>query len=262
MPVGTDHPARVAGLNQPGGPQIDPAALADPTAYTAAATARCRASQPKDAGFAVAQVAEPAFTRLFGRAKVGDSVPEMPVDLLRRIESHLQPGDILLQGADQDFRSETRGLYIHGMVYLGRGEDGTGYVVHAIGQAQGATHGELKGAVRLSAFDDSIVRDLPGTDRLAVLRPAKLSLADFNRLATFALGEVGKPYDYAFNGQDGERYYCTELVAKGIACLDPTMQIKPDPSLPLPMITDLSIRQAQAKGMLLPVMTVNPRPDR
>jgi hypothetical protein len=262
LPVCPDRTERVIGLNQPGGPQVDAAALADPTAFTIAAANRQRHSQPKDTGYVVGAAIKPVLSQILSKPKTDDGVRQMPPALVERIESYLQPGDIVLQGTNADLRSGDRSLFLHGMLYLGRNQAGRGYVVHAIAQKHDTAQGELIPAVRLSDFADAMQRDLPGNDRVTVLRPTTMSQADYNRLVTFAVGEVGKPYDFAFDAQDDSRYYCTELVAKELECLDPAAAVTPDPALPLPMITDRSIRQAEEKGLLQPVLTVNPRPDR
>jgi hypothetical protein len=262
LPACSNRTDRVIGLNQPGGPQVDAAALADPTAYTMAAAERQRRSQPKDTGYVVGAVIKPVLGQILSKPKTDDGVTQMPPDLVKRIESYLQPGDIILQGTNADMRSGDRSLFLHGMIYLGRNQEGQGYIVHAIAQKHQTAQGDLIPAVRLSTYEDGMQRDLPGNDRVAVLRPTSMSQADYNRLVTFAVGEVGKPYDFAFNGNDDSRYYCTELVAKELEYLDPEANVTPDPGLPLPMFTDRSIRQAQVKGLLQPVLTINPRPDR
>lgn len=261
LPVCATRQDRVIGLNQPGGPRIDPAALADPTAYTMAAANRIRHSQPKDAGYVVGAVIKPMVGHLLSRPKKDDGVPQMPPALLDRLESYLQPGDVILQGTNPDLRSKDRSLFLHGMLYLGRDAAGRGYVVHAIASTHETAQGTLIPSVRLSTFADGMQRDLPGNDRIAVLRPTTLTQADYNRLVAFAVGEVGKPYDFAFDGTNDERYYCTELVARELACLDPSDRVTADPALPLPLITDRSIRQAEEAGRLQPVLTINPRPD-
>lgn len=52
-----------------------------------------------------------------------------------------------------------------------------------------------------------------GWDNLAVLRPTKLSFLDRVKAIEYAFENIGKPYDYNFNGQTIDRFVCTELVS-------------------------------------------------
>jgi hypothetical protein len=235
------QPRRFAEPNAPGGPRVPASAIADPDKFTFEAVQRKNHDAPKR----VEQHKSP----------LRDEVPGLPIALIRTLETHLQPGDVLLPANDPaDAQARARDQFPHGMLYLGRG-----LVVHAVGVPRETAHGRLKPSVFLSTLASGLQRDVDGADRLVVIRPRHTTQADFNRIVEFAVGEVGKPYDFALNSQDAGRYYGTELPLHAYKLMAEPIALQPDATLPLAPVTGNSFLAAMEQGDYDLVLVLNPK---
>jgi hypothetical protein len=252
---GPSGPARFRGPNEPGGPAFPAAALAHPDLYTYDAIRRRNHDARRDRDGLRAGLLKPLLVAFVFPGAGRDEVPPMPLVMLDTLRSYLQPGDLILQSNDPgDRREKRRDQYMHAILYLGGG-----LVVHAIGVPRETVWGPLKPSVFLSTLESGIQRDVDGADRLVVLRPTRMTQSDFNRVARYALGEVGKPYDFALNARDDARHYCTELPAHAFQLLERPLALAPDPALPLGLITGRSYFQALQRGDFSLVLALNPK---
>lgn len=118
-------------------------------------------------------------------------------EMAERVAPKLRPGDILLRRTDG-----TSGNFFipswwkHAGVYTGQGE-----VVEAV----------FKGIEK-----NSFKRFMTEGDSIMIVRPKNLSTQQREAIATYAIGQVGKPYDFDFNFADELRQSCTELASHAV----------------------------------------------
>jgi hypothetical protein len=113
----------------------------------------------------------------------------------------LQPLDILLErGPLRLADAFIPGYFKHAAVYLGEA---------AGGPAGRPVLEARREGVRFSPLPSP--RDL---DTVAVLRDVDLSPDRSEALISEALGEVGKSYDFRFDGADRQRQFCSKMVAQ------------------------------------------------
>lgn len=249
------QPRRFAEPNAPGGPRVPASAIADPDKFTFEAIQRKNPDELKNLDHYKGRLLKPLLETFVFPGAGRDEVPGMPVEMIRALETHLQPGDVLLQSNDPaDRHDKGRDQFLHGMLYLGRG-----LVVHAIGVPRETAHGRLKPSVFLSTLVSGLQRDVDGADRLVVIRPRHTTQADFNRIVEFAVGEVGKPYDFALNSQDAGRYYCTELPLHAYKLMAEPIALQPDATMPLKPVTGNSYLAAMEQGDYDLVLVLNPK---
>lgn len=104
----------------------------------------------------------------------------------------LRPGDVLLRRYDSYLDAKVLpGFWNHAGICTNDNE-----VIHAI----------AKGVVAETVFD------FCKTDHLVVLRP-KFKLTRYDVITT-ALSYVGRPYDFNFNVDCDDKFYCTEIIYK------------------------------------------------
>ncbi|MBM3267694.1 MAG: hypothetical protein FJZ01_08615 [Candidatus Sericytochromatia bacterium] len=165
--------------------------------------------------------------------------PRITVDSAEfaEIKKQLKPGDVILCGNDDSF--------VHAIYYMGNGE-----IVHSLaqekpGRARNWADSLFDGGAWLAdraplpqSWREAVAmrfRALPRSasdglgvihetldsyfkrvarDNVVILRNPKLTDAGLSAMKTFALAQVGKPYDYGFATFDDARMYCTEMVAK------------------------------------------------
>jgi hypothetical protein len=241
--------------NVPGGPKIPAEAIADPDKFTFDAIQRKNQDELKNLDYYKGKLIKPILETFVFPGAGKDEVPGMPDEMLWALETHLQPGDVILQSNDPgDGKDKFRDKFLHGMLYIGRG-----MVVHAIGVPRETDYGTLKPSVFLSRFDDALQRDVDGADRLVVIRPRHTTQADFNKIVEFAIGEVGKPYDFSLNSADTVRYYCTELPLHAYKLMAQPIVLPPDASMPLKPVTGNSYLAAMEKGDYDLVLVLNPK---
>lgn len=241
--------------NVPGGPKIPAEAIADADKFTFDAIARKNQDELKNLDYYRGKLVKPILEAFVFPGAGKDEVPAMPDEMVWAIETHLQPGDVILQSNDPgDGKDKFRDKFMHGMLYIGRG-----LVVHAIGVPRQTDYGTLKPSVFLSRFDDALQRDVDGADRLVVIRPRHTTQSDFNKIVEFAVSEVGKPYDFGLNSADTNRYYCTELPLHAYKLMAQPIVLPPDAGLPLKPVTGNSFLAAMEKGDYDLILVLNPK---
>ena len=250
------QPPRFIGFNEPGGPVFPETALLAPDRFTIQA---CLNHKPRPGiGGWLNSLMQPIITKYFFAGGGTDLIPPMPPALIRKVESYLQPGDIVLQGNDVAKDGKNRKDLMHGLIYLGKNPQGKGLAAHAIGVERQCADGILKPAVSLCFWEDAIERDVNGADRLHILRIPQMTQADFNAVAAFVLGEIGKPYDFMFNTYNAERYYCTEFVFRAYQHLHPPLSIGFDKKTHRLAVTGRSFQEAVEAGVIESVLLLNP----
>lgn len=248
-------PVRFAGPNEPGGPKVDPAALADPDKFTFEAIARRNGDEVKNLDYYKGRLMKPLLEAFIFPGAGKDEVPAMPLEMVKTLETHLQPGDILLQSNDPgDSKEKFRDKYLHAILYVGRG-----LVVHAIGVPRDTAYGPLKPSVFLSTLETGLQRDVDGADRLIVLRPTHLSQGDFNTIVEYAFAQIGMPYDFSLNTSDTVRYYCSELPYHAFKLIERPIDLPRDRSMPMGLVTGNSYLDAMDRGDFELVMMLNPK---
>lgn len=250
---------RFAGINQPNGPKFPREALVNPDKYTVDAFKKQK--DPKNIDYYVGKVSQPIVQKYFFPGGGPDEIPNMPVEMVRNLETYLQPGDIILQGSNVDLDKKGRGIMMHGLIYMGKDPDGKGIVIHSIGVKKETAEGTLKPGVFISTWENAIQRDVGGADRLQVLRSPNMTQKDFNKIAGFALQEVGKTYDFTFNTKNSDRYYCTELVYKALQKMENPPKLNRDPRTLNVAVTGPSFQEAGQNGELQTVLILNPEEE-
>lgn len=167
------------------------------------------------------------------------NVPNLSRAEVQEMMDILQPGDIILCG--------NNGSFVHAIVYAGKGE-----IVHSLATEKTDRPANLmdkgiavlrKGLSKLPLPDmakdkvDNYVQAMPRTvgggtgvvrqrleeyltqfdrDNAVILRPKHNDAADRQKVIDYALAQVGKGYDYAYNTYNDARFYCTELAARSL----------------------------------------------
>ncbi len=256
-PLAKPDPVRFIGVNQVGGPQLPKEAFENPNAYNISMQKKVGISIDKDTALNLsARKLIEKFVFSGGRS---DEVPKMPVKMVRDLESYLQPGDVVFQGNDVDGDKVSRNTMMHELIYLGKGSDGKGYVIHSIGVDKNTPEGKVKNGVLISTWENAIQRDVDGADRLKVLRPTHLTQESFNKVVEFAGKQIGKPYDFAFNKDDDKRFYCTELVYEAYKRAGSTISSTTEHRLFRDVLLTTGFNEAINKGELKEILTLNPK---
>lgn len=118
-------------------------------------------------------------------------------EMAERVAPKLRPGDILLRRTDgTSGNAFIPSWWKHAGVYVGEGE-----VVEAV----------FKGVDR-----NTFKKFMTDGDSIMIVRPKNLSPQQREAIATYAVGQVGKPYDFDFNFVDELRLSCTELASHAV----------------------------------------------
>ncbi|EQC44133.1 NlpC-P60 family hydrolase [Bacteriovorax sp. DB6_IX] len=174
---------------------------------------------------------------------------KISLDTLKTIDKELEPGDIgLIQRYNKLSNIVFKGNWTHSLIYLGKYSKFASYF-----NSDRATQEEFKKRcekenLQCSSFASYLMAKHPeqmgkyiksdkdkdpiatieslkpgvilytmkksmGWDNLVLLRPKKLTKRDKALAIATAFDNLGKPYDYNFNGQTNERFVCTELVS-------------------------------------------------
>lgn len=68
-----------------------------------------------------------------------------------------------------------------------------------------------------SVFRSTIEKHLRGYKSAIVIRPPYSSRQQLQRGVSFAVEQIGKPYNFSMRPSDGSSYFCTELVGEALA---------------------------------------------
>lgn len=143
------------------------------------------------------------------------------VRLLRR---HLRPLDIVLVTSGGRLTNATLpGLFKHVAIYLGSDADmrRLGVWSDAVTQEQAADI--LAGRTFIEADQDGVhlssAETVLNADYLVVLRPALAARAERRRAMRFLLGAVGQPFDFRFDADTADCFFCSELVRRALPSL-------------------------------------------
>jgi hypothetical protein len=250
------QPARFVGFNQECGPACPDLVLTNPNLFTIQAIQNHKPR--RSVGAWLSKLFQPVVTKYFFAGGGEDLIPPMPLALIQKIESYLQPGDIILQGNDVAKDGKNRKDLMHGLIYLGKTSEGKGLAAHAIGVPRNCEEGILKPAVCICFWEDAIQRDVNGADRLQVLRIPHMTQQDFNNVAHFVISETGKPYDFVFNTRNAERYYCTEFVFRAYKQMSNPFDIRFDKKTHRLAVTGRSFQEAADAGIIESILLLNP----
>lgn len=159
-----------------------------------------------------------------------DKMPPIDHKELGNLKSHIQPGDILLNGND--------GSFIHGILYVGKDAEIQAKLEKNWGLAPGALkdeamilhslvidedtevevngHKEIYKAGGTGVIMDTLEHYLARHPRDVMMAMSVKGATEADRTAVIAKGKefVGKAYDRGFNTLDDEKMYCTEFVMK------------------------------------------------
>ncbi len=146
--------------------------------------------------------------------------PQMPTDVVQRVEKLLQPGDVLIVRKEFALTNYfLPGYWPHVALFLGS----TGQLTH-LGLAEDACFQrhwhqitDNSWSVLESMKDGVLVRSLENplrSDSLVVLRP-RLDPALIADGLTRGILHEGKPYDFDFDFARSDRLVCTEVVYRG-----------------------------------------------
>lgn len=138
-------------------------------------------------------------------------------DQLRDVQSHIQPGDILIQKREWQLSNVgIPGFWTHAAIYVGTPEERIRYfskeendLIFSKMQSHrpdGAVIETIKDGVVLSSFFKSAK-----ADSLLVLRPA-LTVKQKASVIAQAFDFLGRPYDYDFNFNTDSSFVCSELI--------------------------------------------------
>jgi len=139
-----------------------------------------------------------SIIEVFSNINLGKrEVHGVTADMAKKVLPQMQPGDILLRRTD----GSSGNLFIpswwkHAGVYVGQGE-----VVDAV----------FKGIGK-----DSFEKFMTDGDAIMIVRPKNLTAQQREAIASYAKGQVGKPYDFDFDFVDQARQSCTELASHAI----------------------------------------------
>ncbi|RZL41197.1 MAG: hypothetical protein EOP00_25305, partial [Pedobacter sp.] len=155
-------------------------------------------------GYAIANYPVKAKFNQHGKT---DTIPRINADQIAKLQSVLQPGDLILCGNDDSF--------IHAILHVGNGE-----IVHSLASKDPKFWGVVNEP--LTSYLKRAERD-----KFVVLRYKDLDKKDFAKAATYAKAQVGKPYDTLFLINSESKFYCTELVYQSIMQLENAPKIFP-----------------------------------
>jgi hypothetical protein len=157
-----------------------------------------------------------------GDTRMVDQPPAMQAQQIKRIESELRPGDILLERREWYVGNAfLPGFWSHAALYVGRIEDlrRLGIAEHATVQAHLTAYlaPTSDGGDRtvIEALSEGVVfnslMESLRADHVAVLRP-NLSERQIARAMINAFEYYGRPYDFEFDFATADRLVCTEVV--------------------------------------------------
>jgi len=174
---------------------------------------------------------------------------KISLETLKKVDNELLPGDIgLIQRYNKLSNVVFKGNWTHSLIYLGKYSKMAAYfnndsetqdTFRKMCQEQElqcssfmsylmAKHPKEMGKYIKSDSDKDPIATIEslkpgvilytmkksmGWDNLVLLRPKKLSKRDKALAIATAFDNLGKPYDYNFNGQTNDKFVCTELVS-------------------------------------------------
>lgn len=143
----------------------------------------------------------------FNKPGVPDNVPRIDAASLAKMQSLLQPGDIILCGNNDSF--------VHAIVYLGNDQ-----IIHAL--AQLTKTGDFVGTIK-ETLTNYVSRS--HRDKFVVLRKPGITPTDVKRMSDYAHAQLGKSYDSMFLLNTEDRLYCTEIVYHAIRQIGATPRV-------------------------------------
>lgn len=163
-----------------------------------------------------------AVAEWMGDTRVVDRAPAIHSQQIKRIESELRPGDILLQRREWSVGNAfLPGFWSHAALYVGGVED-----LRRLGIAENATvqtHLAAYLAPTSDGSDRTVIEALSEgvvfnslaeslhADHVAVLRP-NLTERQIAQAIVSAFEYHGRPYDFEFDFATADKLVCTELV--------------------------------------------------
>jgi hypothetical protein len=171
--------------------------------------------------------ANPDLTRAIGLVQLRPGRLQRHPEAMSILEDTLRPLDILV------FHSENRmsglllpGHFTHGAIYLGTEAQLSEAGLWNDPFLDPHRTAVRAGAIFLEAVDGGVqlhpAETVLDTDAVAILRPQRQDRATALRRA---MGQVGVPFDMAFDASDGARLFCVELIALSYPALDPPRDI-------------------------------------
>jgi hypothetical protein len=175
-----------------------------------------------DQAYAPLYEVQSALAEWMGDTRVVDQPPAIHGQQIKRIESELRPGDILLQRREWYMANAfLPGFWSHAALYVGRIEDlrRLGIADHPTVQAHltaylaSASDGSDRTVIE--ALSEGVVFNSSAeslhADHVAVLRP-NLSERQIAQAIVNAFEYHGRPYDFEFDFATADKLVCTEVV--------------------------------------------------
>ncbi len=175
-----------------------------------------------DQAYAPLYEVQSAVAEWMGDTRVVERRPAIHSQQIKRIESELRPGDILLQRREWSVGNAfLPGFWSHAAIYVGRVED-----LRRLGIAENATvqtHLSAYLAPTADGSDRTVIEALSEgvvfnslaeslhADHVAVLRP-NLTERQIAQAIVTAFEYHGRPYDFEFDFATADKLVCTELV--------------------------------------------------
>lgn len=138
-----------------------------------------------------------SFLTWFGDLRIDFDPPATKAKHLRRLMVLAEPGDVLCRKFDCYVDSIfIEGEYTHSGILTHKDK-----IIHSIAE----------GVIR-----DDILDFVLNTDGFILLRPKYDSESNARSAVTFAENHVGRPYDFLFQKEEKESFYCHELTARSL----------------------------------------------
>ena len=137
--------------------------------------------------------------------------------MLKALQIHLQPGDILLEKTPFALTDKSiPGHFGHAAIYTGTAEQLRELGALTLPHVQKNLAKIEAGHVVVEALRNGVqldaLQDFMDIDDIAVLRPKYLSAEARAEAVNLALGNLGKKYDFNFNVNTTETIVCSELI--------------------------------------------------